>query len=177
MKVMDELWTQLTSHFLQNDNVMSKAELVETPNAGRGLVATQDLEKGEIIFAEKPLIVGPPQGIGQHFCVNCSQPLTAGVLQGKYETTWNDFSSKSLSEIDGKLFWVKSIQHATQYSWLFQSISSEMPALELFDFTIQKYKLCWIDSCQNRNNWLSIYFCFLSKCVHMRTSLWKRKDN
>ena len=103
MKVMDELWTQLTSHFLQNDNVMSKAELVETPNAGRGLVATQDLEKGEIIFAEKPLIVGPPQGIGQHFCVNCSQPLTAGVLQGKYDTTWNDFSSKSLSEIDGKL--------------------------------------------------------------------------
>ena len=54
---MESSLTQLTSHFLQNDNLMSKAELVETPNAGRGLVATQDLEKGEIIFAEKPLII------------------------------------------------------------------------------------------------------------------------
>ena len=60
-----------------------KATLVQTENAGRGLVATEDIKRNDIIFEENPVITGPPQSLGPHFCANCSQPLTDGVLQGK----------------------------------------------------------------------------------------------
>ena len=66
-----------------NEGKSEKATLVQTENAGKGLVATKDLKRNDIIFEENPVITGPPQSLGPHFCANCSQPLTYGVLQGK----------------------------------------------------------------------------------------------
>ena len=78
---MEDLWVQLTDRLKES----SKAIVIQTENSGRGLVATEDLQKGDDILIEKPMIVGPPQSVGPHFCVNCSQPLTVGVLQGNYK--------------------------------------------------------------------------------------------
>ena len=75
---MEDIWLKLQNKVKEPP----KAHLVQTSNAGRGLVASQDLQKGQVILMEKPLIVGPPQSVGPHFCINCSQPLTVGVLQG-----------------------------------------------------------------------------------------------
>lgn len=77
---MDKTWSKLT---FKVDSAEPKAELVQTENAGRGLVATEDLNKNEVIFTESPFVVGPSQTVGPHFCANCSQPLNVGVLQGK----------------------------------------------------------------------------------------------
>ena len=79
---MEDLWVQLTDRLKFES---SKAIVIQTENSGRGLVATEDLLKGDDILIEKPIIVGPPQSVGPHFCVNCSQPLTVGVLQGNYK--------------------------------------------------------------------------------------------
>ena len=76
---MEGTWIRLQN----NVKEPPKVHLVQTPNAGRGLVASQDLQKGQAILMERPMIVGPPQSVGPHFCINCSQPLTAGVLQGR----------------------------------------------------------------------------------------------
>lgn len=46
--------------------------LVSTPHAGRCLVATRDIAKGEELFKEKRLVHGPPQG-RTLCCVNCSR--------------------------------------------------------------------------------------------------------
>jgi hypothetical protein len=78
MTAMEQIWAQLS----RNVKVNSKVELVQTGNAGRGLVATEDIQTGDEILAETPFLVGPPQTIGRHFCVHCSQPLTMGLLQG-----------------------------------------------------------------------------------------------
>lgn len=65
--------------------------MVQIENAGRGLVATEDFKRNDIIFEENPVITGPPQSIGPHFCANCSQPLTDGVLQGKNTINTNKY--------------------------------------------------------------------------------------
>ena len=77
---MDKTWENLTIRIKRKE---LKAKLVQTETAGRGLVATQDLSKNEIIFTENPFVVGPTQKVGPHFCANCSQALNVGVLQGK----------------------------------------------------------------------------------------------
>ena len=75
---MEYVWAALSCNLKQ----AAKASLVDTPNAGRGLVASQDLLREEVILEESPIVVGPPQSLGPHFCVHCSQPLTIGLLQG-----------------------------------------------------------------------------------------------
>ena len=77
---MDSIWKDMSCNLKQS----SKATLVITENAGRGLIATEDIQRGDMILQESPLIIGPSQSVGAHFCVNCSQPLTAGILQGKH---------------------------------------------------------------------------------------------
>lgn len=77
---MDKAWPKLS---LKIENLEPKVELIQTETAGRGLVASEDLNKNEIIFTERPFVVGPSQTVGPHFCANCSQPLNVGVLQGK----------------------------------------------------------------------------------------------
>jgi len=77
---MDSIWTLLSCNDKQE---CSKVHLVQTKNAGRGLVADQDIPNGEVILEEKPFVVGPPQSQGRHFCAHCSQPLSVGLLQGK----------------------------------------------------------------------------------------------
>ena len=49
------------------------------------------MKRNDIIFEENPVITGPPQSIGPHFCANCSQPLTDGVLQGKNTINTNKY--------------------------------------------------------------------------------------
>ena len=80
---MENIWKDLSC----NLQIKSKGTLVETETAGRGIVATEDLKKEDVILKETALIIGPPQSIGPHFCANCSQPLTAGLLQGKHLLT------------------------------------------------------------------------------------------
>ena len=80
---MEGLWKDLSCNLKQ----ASKAILVQTDNAGRGLVATENIQRDDVILTETPVISGPPQSIGPHFCANCSQPLTDGVLQGMFFIT------------------------------------------------------------------------------------------
>jgi len=74
---MESLWKDLSCNLKQ----ASKAVLVQTENAGRGLVATENIQRDDVILTETPVISGPPQSIGPHFCANCSQPLTDGLLE------------------------------------------------------------------------------------------------
>ena len=76
---MDKTWTKLSSN-IKTEHL--KIDLNQTENAGRGLVATVDIAKDETIFTESPFVVGPAQTVGPHFCANCSQPLTVGILKG-----------------------------------------------------------------------------------------------
>ena len=78
---MDKTWKNLTINLVKSTEL--KAELIQTDTAGRGLVATQDLSKNDVLFTETPFVVGPTQSGGPHFCANCSQALNVGVLQGK----------------------------------------------------------------------------------------------
>lgn len=78
---MDNLWSDLSCNL--KPEIPTKASLIQTESAGRGLVALDDLQKEDVIFEEVPFVVGPSQSIGPHFCANCSQPLNMGVLQGK----------------------------------------------------------------------------------------------
>ena len=78
---MDKTWKNLTINLVKS--IELKAELIQTDTAGRGLVATQDLSKNDVLFTETPFVVGPTQSVGPHFCANCSQALNVGVLQGK----------------------------------------------------------------------------------------------
>ena len=80
---MESLWKDLSCNLKQ----ASKAVLVQTENAGRGLVATENIQRDEVILTETPVISGPPQSIGPHFCANCSQPLTDGLLEGMFIIT------------------------------------------------------------------------------------------
>ena len=77
---MDHLWSDLSCNL---GEIPTKVALIETETAGRGLLALEDLQRGDVIFEETPFVVGPSQSIGPHFCANCSQPLNMGVLQGK----------------------------------------------------------------------------------------------
>ena len=74
---MEKIWKDLSVNLKQDPS----ANLVQTSNAGRGLVATINLEKDDIIFEESPLIIGPPQSLGPSFCANCS--LSDLLLPGK----------------------------------------------------------------------------------------------
>ena len=85
---MESLWKDLSCNLKQ----ASKAVLVQTENAGRGLVATENIQRDDVILTETPVISGPPQTIGPHFCANCSQPLTDGVLQGMFILSPSFFS-------------------------------------------------------------------------------------
>lgn len=76
---MDNTWKELSTNLKQN----AKVQLIQTKNAGRGLVAIENIQREGEIIKETALVVGPPQSIGPHFCVNCSQPLTNGLLEGK----------------------------------------------------------------------------------------------
>ena len=78
---MDKTWKNLTINLVKSTEL--KLELIQTDTAGRGLVATQDLSKNDVLFTETPFVVGPTQSVGPHFCANCSQALNVGVLQGK----------------------------------------------------------------------------------------------
>ena len=78
---MDKTWTELSSN-IKTEQL--KIALIQTENAGRGLVATEDITKDEVIFTENPFVVGPSQTVGPHFCANCSQPLTVGILKGNF---------------------------------------------------------------------------------------------
>jgi hypothetical protein len=80
---MESLWKDLSCNLKQ----ASKAVLVQTENAGRGLIATENIQRDEVILTETPVISGPPQSIGPHFCANCSQPLTDGLLEGMFIIT------------------------------------------------------------------------------------------
>ena len=79
---MDKTWKNLTINLEKSTEL--KADLIQTDTAGRGLVATQDLSKNDVLFTETPFVVGPTQSVGPHFCANCSQALNVGVLQGKH---------------------------------------------------------------------------------------------
>ena len=74
---MDKIWQDLSSNLKQN----AFLHLVQTKNAGRGLIATNDFERDDIILEEFPLITGPSQSLSLNFCANCSQ---TGILDGKY---------------------------------------------------------------------------------------------
>ena len=80
---MESLWKDLSCNLKQ----ASKAVLVQTENAGRGLVATENIQRDDVILTETPVISGPPQSVGPHFCANCSQPLTDGLLEGMFIIT------------------------------------------------------------------------------------------
>ena len=84
---MESLWKDLSCNLKQ----ASKAVLVQTENAGRGLVATENIQRDDVILIETPVISGPPQSIGPHFCANCSQPLTDGLLQGMFNVYYNHY--------------------------------------------------------------------------------------
>ena len=74
---MEKIWKDLSVNLKQNPS----ANLVQTSDAGRGLIANINLEKDDIIFEESPLIIGPPQSLGPSFCANCS--LSDMLFPGK----------------------------------------------------------------------------------------------
>ena len=80
---MEKTWTRLSSHLKQTP----KADLVQTKTSGRGLIATEDLERADVILEEVPFVLGPPQSIACHFCANCSQSLNLYALKGKINSS------------------------------------------------------------------------------------------
>ena len=77
---MEKLWIELSENVTTGG---AHVQLVQTENAGRGLKASKDFERDEIIFMESPVILGPPQNLGSHFCVHCSQNSNLLILKGK----------------------------------------------------------------------------------------------
>ena len=46
-------------------------ELKQLPGRGRGLVTTRDVQAGEVLIAEEPLLLTVSQEFKDHACSNC----------------------------------------------------------------------------------------------------------
>ena len=84
----NEDWSTLKQSLMTKD---APIDLVNTKNAGRGLIATRTIEPNEVIFEEVPIITGPNMNVGiissrnsenDLFCCGCSTSVSPISVTG-----------------------------------------------------------------------------------------------
>ena len=106
--------------------------VVQVAGQGRGLVATRDLEYGEVLFSERPYLCVPALSKRKQVCYHCLKVLQTGHADGNQtlHTRSGAFCSQGcLSAAQGSYFILESQVNLSQLEQYCEASNERFPLL------------------------------------------------